>query len=64
MALVAELNRERLLGVEHEFSAVCVGNGTGIDVQRSIAEVFRERHFFHRSRLRPFRVLTGHRRRI
>jgi hypothetical protein len=39
MALVAELNRERLLGVEHEFSAVCVGNGTGIDVQRSIAEV-------------------------
>jgi hypothetical protein len=39
MALVADLNRERLLGVEHEFSAVCVGNGSGMDVQRSIAEV-------------------------
>lgn len=40
MALVAELNRDgRLLGVEHEFSAVCVGNGSGMDVQRSIAEV-------------------------
>lgn len=40
MALVAELNRSsRLLGVEHEFSAVCVGNGTGMDVQRSLADV-------------------------
>lgn len=39
MGLIASLNRTRPLGVEHEFAAVLVGNGSGMDVQNMIASV-------------------------
>jgi len=39
MGLIASLNRSRSLGVEHEFAAVLVGHGSGMDVQNVIASV-------------------------
>ena len=39
MTLIAELNRTRRLGVEHELTMPRMGTASGTDVQNTLAEI-------------------------